>query len=219
MLCVNQVIYVTYFDCKIWSDFAIINGEPFLASSRSIGVILNIDWFQRFKHRQYSIGVQYLVILNLPREVRYKRENLILIGLIPGPVEPPKNIYLAPLITNLLSLWHGIPFNNSVVRCALLCIACDLPAGRKTCGFLSHTANLGCSRCYCEFSTGVFGVRDYTQGSIDCNGDNDQMRAIGKMWRRFQNVVLRLSVNEKSLSLDAVIRHFFNFLISIQYVC
>ena len=162
MLCVTQVIYVIYFDGKIWSDFGIINGEPFLASSRSLGVILNIDWFQRFKHRQYFIGVLYLVILNLPREVRYKRENLILIGLIPGPVEPPKNIYLAPLITNLLSLWHGIPFNNFVVRCALLCIACDLPADRKTCGFLSYTANLGCSRCYCEFSTGVFGVGDYS---------------------------------------------------------
>ena len=29
-------------------------------------------------------------------------------------------------------------------------------------GFLSYTANLGCSRCYCNFGTGVFGVRDYS---------------------------------------------------------
>ena len=48
------------FDGKILSDFGIINGEPFLASSGSIGVILNIDWFQPFKHRQYSIGEIYL---------------------------------------------------------------------------------------------------------------------------------------------------------------
>ena len=51
------------FDGKILSDFGIINGEPFLASSGSIGIILNIDWFQLFKHRQYSIGEIYLVIL------------------------------------------------------------------------------------------------------------------------------------------------------------
>ena len=41
-----------------------------------------------------------------------------------------------------------------MVRAALLAVACDLPAGRKVCGFLSHSANLGCSRCYCSFSEG-----------------------------------------------------------------
>ena len=41
-----------------------------------------------------------------------------------------------------------------VVRAALLTVACDLPAGRKVCGFLSHSANLGCSCRYCSFSTG-----------------------------------------------------------------
>ena len=41
-----------------------------------------------------------------------------------------------------------------MVRAALLAVACGLPAGRKVCGFLSHSANLGCSRCYCSFSEG-----------------------------------------------------------------
>ena len=31
-------------------------------------------------------------------------------------------------------------------------MACDIPAGRKTCGFLGHTANLGCSKCLKVFS-------------------------------------------------------------------
>ena len=43
-----------------------------------------------------------------------------------------------------------------MIRCALLNIACDLPAGRKACGFLSFTANLGCSRCYYNFGTSIF---------------------------------------------------------------
>ena len=33
------------------------------------------------------------------------------------------------------------------MRCALLCVSCDSPASRKTCGFLSHSANLGCIKC------------------------------------------------------------------------
>ena len=37
--------------------------------------------------------------------------------------------------------------NEVMVRCALLCVACDLPAGRKVCFFLSHAAGKGCSKC------------------------------------------------------------------------
>ena len=47
-----------------------------------------------------------------------------------------------------------------LVRAALIAVSCDLPAGRKVCGFLSHSANLGCSRCYASFSEG-FSRRNY----------------------------------------------------------
>ena len=38
--------------------------------------------------------------------------------------------------------------SGEVIWCALLCVACDLPAGRKVCGFLSLAAGKGCSKCY-----------------------------------------------------------------------
>ena len=72
------------FSGKIWIDFLCHEGESFLASKNSIGVMLNIDWFQPFKHRQYSVGVLYLAVMNLPRAIRYKRENVLLIGLMSG---------------------------------------------------------------------------------------------------------------------------------------
>ena len=50
--------------------------------------MLNIDWFQLFDHIQYSIGVIYLVIQNLPRSLRFKPENIIIVSTIPGPKEP-----------------------------------------------------------------------------------------------------------------------------------
>ena len=37
------------------------------------------------------------------------------------------------------------------VRCILLGVACDMPAGRKAAGFLSHSAHLGCTKCYKVF--------------------------------------------------------------------
>lgn len=77
---------------KVWSDFQHVRGKPFLASPHCCGLILNVDWFQPFKHTQYSVGGIYLAIMNLPRSERFKRENLLLVGLIPGPHEPALTI-------------------------------------------------------------------------------------------------------------------------------
>ena len=50
---------------------------------------------------------------------------------------------------------------NVLVRGALLCIACDIPACRKVCGFLGHSATLGCSKHLKRFPGG-FGAKDYS---------------------------------------------------------
>ena len=44
------------------------------------------------------------------------------------------------------------------IRCALMCVSCDLPAGRKLCGFLGHGARLGCSKK----NSGTPGNMDYS---------------------------------------------------------
>ena len=109
----------------------------------------------------------YLTIMNLPQEIRFKQENVMLVGLIPGPREPKHDIncFLSPLVHELLKLWKGVEIKvldtTVLVHCALLCIACDIPAARKVCGFLGHSAELGCSRCYKKFS-GTLGDRDYS---------------------------------------------------------
>ena len=156
------------FDGCMWNEFQADNGIPFHSQKNHYGLFLNVDWYQPYKDRKYSIGVLYMVIFNLLREVRYKRENVILIGLIPGPKEPPLSInsYLTPLVSELLKLWNGVQMpvpvgHSEFVRCALMCVGCDLPAGRKVCGFLGHSANLGCTRCYASFSRG-FGCQDYS---------------------------------------------------------
>ena len=167
------------FQGKIWKEFLQVDGNAFLSEPFTYGFILNIDWFQPFEHYTYSVGVIYLAVINLPRYVRYRRENIILVGIIPGPSEPPLtvNIYLSPLVSELLQLWSGVLLHvfgstsQENVRAALLGFACDLPAGRKVCGFLGHSANLGCSRCFTEFSRG-FGQLDYS----DMNRDSWKMR-------------------------------------------
>lgn len=160
------------FDGAIWYEFKRVREDAFLASPYALAFILNIDWFQPYSHTIYSVGAVYLTVMNLSRSVRYKRENIILLGIIPGPSEPEHDInnYLQPLVDELLKLWKGVRFmaylpsgkkDEILIRCALLCVACDLPAGRKVCGFLCHSATLGCSRCLKEFP-GPVGCKDYS---------------------------------------------------------
>ena len=162
-------MYVDLYDGKVWHDFQVYDGKPFLADPFTYGFMLNIDWFKPCKHNSYAVGAMYLTIMNLPRTMRFKQENVILIGLIPGPKEPENDIndYLSPLVEELLQLWEGIEMSvysfmeNVRIRGALLCVACDIPACRKVCGFLGHNANLGCSKCLKRFPGG-FGSKDYS---------------------------------------------------------
>ena len=150
-------------DGKIWKEFEVIDGKPYFDNPNNYGLMLNCDWFQPFKHFQYSVGVIYFVLLNLPRAIRFKRENVILAAVIPGPAEPSLTInsYLDPIVNDLNKLWKGIEVGGKTIHAALIAVGCDLPAARKIAGFLSYNANKGCSRCYCEFSRG-FGNNDYS---------------------------------------------------------
>ena len=50
---------------------------------------------------------------------------------------------------------------DKIVQCAVLCIACDIPAGRKICGLPWYTAHYACSRCK-KYFPGTFGCIDYS---------------------------------------------------------
>ena len=156
------------YDGQIWNDFKQYEGVPFLAEPHTYALILNLDWFQPYKHITYSIGVLYLSVLNLPSQLRYSNAYTILVGILPGHHEHKLtvNTYLEPLVKDLLDFWKGVPLNvNGVgdknIRCALLCVACDSPAGRKACGFLGHSAKLGCTKCLKEFP-GCVGFKKYS---------------------------------------------------------
>ena len=131
-------------DGLIWKSFK----ECFLSSPYSYLLTLNIDWFQPFKRTEYSVGAIYAIIQNLPREKRFKEENIPNLSI---------HTYLKPLIDELKSMYtNGLSVSTPqgtrvTVRVAVSCISCDIPATRKVCSFLSHNANLG-NKCYKNFS-------------------------------------------------------------------
>ncbi|XP_019624867.1 PREDICTED: uncharacterized protein LOC109470372 [Branchiostoma belcheri] len=161
------------YDGQVWKDFQHdnISGNPFLSEPIDLALMLNCDWYQPYKHSEYSVGVLYLVILNLPREERFKEENLIIVGLIPGPKEPKLDIntFLEPLVEELQDLWNGVLLRDNsscgahIYRAALVCLSSDIPAIRKCGGFVGHVALRGCSKCLKTFTRERFGTKaDYS---------------------------------------------------------
>ena len=112
---------------KEWMETS--NGVPFLEVPGNVLFMLNIDWFQPFERTQYSTGVIYLVIQNLPRSVRFKPENIIIVSAIPGPKEhtcAELNPYLEPLVRSLGMVYkcrHQVPFLVQGRLEQLLCIS------------------------------------------------------------------------------------------------
>ena len=143
------------YDRHVWKVFANFNGRQFLSEPHSLAFSLNVDWFQPFKHATDSVGAIYRSILNLPRSLQYRPENIILCGIIPGHKEPKDlNVHLQLLIQELLLIWEGSmldipPYGPIQISCS----TSDLPATRKVCGFASHSASFGCSKCLKKFTT------------------------------------------------------------------
>ena len=124
---------------------------------------LNVDGFNPYSNKQagktVSTGGIYMICLNLPESIRYKVENMYLVGIIPGPHGPSLhqiNYLLKPLVDDLLNFWNtGFFYSHTTsfpqgrwVRCALVPLVCDLPAARQVAGFGHHRANQFCSFCH-----------------------------------------------------------------------
>ena len=61
------------YDGQVWKDFLHYDTVPFLALAYYFAFQL---WFQPFEH----------TVMNLPRH--FLQENVILVGVIPGPTQP-----------------------------------------------------------------------------------------------------------------------------------
>ncbi len=153
-------------DGLILPNFKFKDGERFV-SKQPAGEAryvfgLNMDGFNPFGNKQAgskgSCGAMYMVCLNLPPHLRYRVENIFLVGVIPGPHHPSLvqiNHLLRPLVDDLLRFWDpGVYYSRTcrytsgrLVRCALVPVICDLPAARQLMAFASHSSNHFC--CYC----------------------------------------------------------------------
>lgn len=153
-------------DGSVLKEFLGPDGKSFirddLGSESRLVFGLNQDGLNPYGNRiagkSVSVGPIYLVCLNLPPDLRYRVENICLVGVIPGPREPQTdqmNHLLRPLVNTLLEAWNdGFYLSKTrnypsgrLVRCALVPIIADLPATRQLTGISGHSSDHWCSMC------------------------------------------------------------------------
>ena len=69
--------YADVYDGFKWQSM-----EPWLREDGFTSLLLqfNIDYFNPYSHIQHSFGAIYMTVLNLPRELRYQENYVILVG-------------------------------------------------------------------------------------------------------------------------------------------
>ena len=125
------------YDGRIWKEFQVIHGRPFLFKEHNLTYMLNIDWFQPYKQSVLSNNNQLTSISSFQE----------------GKCDPDCHYCWATWTSWSLSWtlgwWtcqfvdgHDVPsqwwiqMKNETVRGALLSVACDLHAGRRFVVFL-----------------------------------------------------------------------------------
>ena len=218
---VNENILADVYDGGIWTDFLKCKGKDFLNVPRNLAFAINVDWFQPFKRRNdRSVGVIYLVLLNLPREQRFKWENIIVAGIVPEMSKEPKslNTFLAPIVSELQALWKGVKLSTSssdtplTYRGALLLASADLPAIRKLCGFKGYSAHRGCSKCFKYFPGSFKEKTDYS----GFDRDTWPLRHISSH-RRHAEMVRKASTQTKREKLATKYGVYYSCLLQLEY--
>lgn len=141
-------------------------GHRFFSDKRDIALGLAVDGFAPFRNRKQTCWVIILFNYNLPPDVRFHKDNIICVGVIPGPRQM-KDIdsFLYPLVDEFLKLARGVPAFD-VRECAsfrlhayLILAFGDIPAVAKLMKMKGHNALCPCRMC------NIIGIRINTPGS------------------------------------------------------
>ncbi|KAI0363121.1 hypothetical protein BV20DRAFT_958951, partial [Pilatotrama ljubarskyi] len=138
-----------------------------------------------------------MVCLNLPPSERYKRENVYLAGVMPGPKAPSlhqTNHFLDPLVDDLLVLWRygarlprtALRPHNRLARCAAVPLISDLGAARKVSGHASHSAAIFCSFCQLKKAD----INNIDKDTWPCR-DCATFRRLAEEWRSAHSTTRR----------------------------
>lgn len=129
----------------------------YFSSPTDLALGLSTDGFGPFKSRKQTCWPLILFNYNLPPTIRNQLQNILCVGVIPGP-QAPKDLttYLEPLIDELEDLAKGVPAFDPVdghsfkLRAYLLACFGDMPAVAKLMAMKGPNGKRPCRACKIE---------------------------------------------------------------------
>jgi hypothetical protein len=130
--------------------------HKYFEDHRDIALGLSTDGYAPFKNRRKTAWPLIIYNYNLPPETRFLEENVLFLGVIPGPNKPKDfDSFLWPLIEELLVLegpgvdaWDAVARETFRLHAHLLLVFGDIPAVSMAMRMKGHN---GFSPCrYCE---------------------------------------------------------------------
>ena len=107
--------------------------REFYSHAENLELMLSTDGVPLFKSSSVDLLPVFLVILNLPRNMRMNAQNIVLAGLWYGSKKPPMHLLLEPSIKRLDRLHtlgvaietpHGLIIYRAKVELAIFCQGC-----------------------------------------------------------------------------------------------
>ncbi|KAL5639602.1 hypothetical protein ACGC1H_006272 [Rhizoctonia solani] len=137
------------------------SGYHFFDNPQDIALGLATDGFTLFKRRRRGLSTAWPIIIinyNLHSRIRNRLENILCVGVIPGPKQcKDLNSFLIPLLDELLQLESGVECPapptpdcegyNFVFRAFLIILFGDIPAVSKLLMMKGHNAIRPCRAC------------------------------------------------------------------------
>lgn len=148
----------------VLKNFRDVDRTPFFArhgDEARLAFSLGADGFHPLgsleAKQSMSATAIYMVVLNFPKDQRFKYKNMHLVGVIPGPSKPSLaqiNHVLSLLVQELLEFWKGVYYtrtfkfpNGRFSKGAMIPLVCDMLAARQVAGFGSVTSTFFCTFC------------------------------------------------------------------------
>jgi hypothetical protein len=131
-----------------------LQSHTFFSDPRDIALGFGTDGFSPYDHRKATTWPLFIFNYNLPPDIRFHKENVMCIGVIPGPKKPwDCDSFLYPAIEELVRLELGVKSYDSLskdiflMRAYLIILFGDIPAVSMIMRMKGHNGLCPCRLC------------------------------------------------------------------------
>ena len=126
----------------------------YFSDHRDIALGFATDGFAPFKKRKHTAWILLIFNYNLPPEQRFRKDNILCVGIIPGPKKPwDADSFIYPLVRELLELAIGVSAYDALSRSLFALHAYvitgfgDIPAVSMLMHMKGHNGTCPCRMC------------------------------------------------------------------------